>query len=332
MLAGCLEDPGRAVLVVAAVRSAVVAADVTDDAGCCRLVQSLDVFQIGPDYLVAAVQSGSEGAVVAVASSLVQKDLVSWRSHDLLVVVFGSVPQCHDDVQGSHERSLLSSEGFPGQSGSQQHFFFVQKMNLCHQIGLMGLWGVFWKNVRTWDLLSVEKSRDGQSCCHDDDVPVALRKIAVAGCTHPAGSTPLEAHHNHGKCVCCVCLWMSDFRYHDVWSDQNGPPVVSQTNQSPLGPNGRLHCQILHSACHLQDKDHLVYRHDSLAGPFCGDPEHLAGSGWSHIGFSHHGPLVCPYLFPCLQASQQDLVGSLLLNFGFALEAFHYGYFSATAP
>lgn len=64
------------------------------------------------------------------------------------------------------------------------------------------------------------------------------RRGGVVGCIHPGDSIPLEVRHNHGRCVYYAYLWMSD--HHDVLSDQNGPPVASQTNQSPLGPNDRL--------------------------------------------------------------------------------------------
>lgn len=62
----------------------------------------------------------------------------------------------------------------------------------------------------------------------------------AVGCTHPGGSIPLEVRHNHGRFVYYACLWMSDLHLRDVLSDQIGPPVASQTNQSPLGPNDRL--------------------------------------------------------------------------------------------
>lgn len=65
-------------------------------------------------------------------------------------------------------------------------------------------------------------------------------RMSGVGCTHPVDRIPLEARRNHGKYVYYVCLWMSDSRLHDVLSDQNEPPVVSQTSQSPLDPNDRL--------------------------------------------------------------------------------------------
>lgn len=66
------------------------------------------------------------------------------------------------------------------------------------------------------------------------------RWSAVVGYTHLEDNILLEVHHNHGKCVYSASLWMSDFHFHDALSDQNGPPVASQTNQSPLDPNDRL--------------------------------------------------------------------------------------------
>lgn len=60
----------------------------------------------------------------------------------------------------------------------------------------------------------------------------------VAGCTHPGDSILPEVRHNHGMCVYYAYQSMSELR--DVLSDQNGLPVASQTNQSPLGPNDRL--------------------------------------------------------------------------------------------
>lgn len=66
------------------------------------------------------------------------------------------------------------------------------------------------------------------------------RRSGVVGCTHLVDRIPLEVRHNHGMCVYYAYPWMSEFQFHDVLSDQNGPRVASQTNQSPLGPNDRL--------------------------------------------------------------------------------------------
>lgn len=79
-----------------------------------------------------------------------------------------------------------------------------------------------------------------QSCCHGDGDLVMWKRGGVAGCTHPVDCTHLEAHRNHGRYVYYVYLWMNDLHLHDVLSDQNGPPLASQTSQFPLGPNDRL--------------------------------------------------------------------------------------------
>lgn len=88
-------------------------------------------------------------------------------------------------------------------------------------------------------LTSGEKSCACQSCLHGDDGLVTWRR-GGAGCTRPVDRIPLEVHHSHGRSVYYVYLWRGDFQFHDVVSDRSGPPVVSQTNQSPLGLNDML--------------------------------------------------------------------------------------------
>lgn len=65
-------------------------------------------------------------------------------------------------------------------------------------------------------------------------------KSGAVDCTHPVDSIPPEAHHSHGRYAYYVYQWRSDLHYHDVLSDQDGPLVVSQTNQFLLGSNDML--------------------------------------------------------------------------------------------
>lgn len=156
-------------------------------------------------------------------------------------MVSGSFQQCHgDDQRVSLERSLLNFLGFREQSGNRCHSFFGQMSWSARRGGLLDLWGASLKSVTTWGLLkSGEKSCASQNCLRGDGVLVAWWR-GGADCTHPVDHIPLAVHHSHDRSVYYVCLWRSDSHFHDVVSDQSGPPVVFQTSQSLLGLNDML--------------------------------------------------------------------------------------------
>lgn len=112
-----------AVVAVAVVYSAAAAAVAVETAGCHRVVQCLNVFDLG--HLNVAAQLGSEGvaaAVDVVAWSLLLRDPASLSD---LLVFSDLFPLFHYDDDQCHERNHPSSGDFLGQNGGLGHSFFV---------------------------------------------------------------------------------------------------------------------------------------------------------------------------------------------------------------